>query len=145
MLGKLLFYLLWPLVWIYAPLTRRVRVVILAKNEVLVVKNWFGSGYWQLPGGGIKMGESVVAAAQRELDEELSIVGLNLKELHDDPILIKQSGLLMRYHFVLLKSKKPLNIKASRFITAAEWQNTTKMVSAAQEVIKGLDLVSQQR
>lgn len=73
LLGIVLFYVLWPLIWVYAPLSRRSRAVMIHNDKILLVKNWFGPGLWQLPGGGIKMGESVTDAAKRELKEELRI------------------------------------------------------------------------
>ena len=46
-----------------------------------------GFGSWCLPGGHFEWGESFEACAKRELKEETSIIGVNLKYLHliNDP------------------------------------------------------------
>ena len=88
-MGTFLFYLLWPLVWFYAPLTIRVRVVLLYEDEVLVVKNWFGPNSWQLPGGGRKRNEKIIEAGIREIKEELSIdlIEKQCQQLTKEPLV----------------------------------------------------------
>ena len=51
-----------------------VRCVVEHNGEILLIKNRIGSnGKWSLPGGGIESGETIEAAAARELFEETSI------------------------------------------------------------------------
>ena len=60
----------------YSRVTRqpRVRVVIInEQNEVLLVRNWAGTPFLELPGGGIEHGEQPIDAARRELYEETGI------------------------------------------------------------------------
>lgn len=53
----------------------RVRVRIRDKRgRVLLVKGWFSSQAWGLPGGGIERGESATQAAVREVYEETGLV-----------------------------------------------------------------------
>ena len=127
--GTVLFYLLWPLVWFYAPLTIRVRVLLRYGDEIIVVKNWFGPHSWQLPGGGKKFHESVIEAGIREIKEELSItVAQNqCSQLTRVPIVKSRSGLLMRYHFVEIKLLHKPDIIRSREISAHEWQAKEKV------------------
>lgn len=55
---------------------RRARVVVRNEfDEILLVKTWIGHRLWSLPGGGVGRKETPLAAARRELQEE---VGLNL-------------------------------------------------------------------
>ena len=132
-MGTMLFYLLWPLVWFYAPLTIRVRAVLLYEDEVLVVKNWFGPNSWQLPGGGHKRGETVIETAIREIKEELSIE-LDVKQcrqLNDEPIVKSKSGLLMRYYLVEVVLDNKPSITANKEITDHEW----KTVSSVSDLI----------
>ena len=123
MTGTILYYLLWPLVWFYAPLRVRIRTIVLCGDKVLAVKNWFGPNSWQLPGGGAKIGEKPSQTAVRELKEEL---GLNFdvksaNELTAEPMVISKKGLLMRYHYVLFRIDKKPEISASKEIDEFNW------------------------
>jgi 8-oxo-dGTP pyrophosphatase MutT (NUDIX family) len=52
----------------------RARVLVWNEdNEVLLVRNWAGKRQWGLPGGGVERGEKPIAAAKRELFEEVGI------------------------------------------------------------------------
>ena len=63
-----------PLLRAYMKGQRRVRVLVLnEKNEVLLVRSWFGHQRWSLPGGGIKRGEKPAVAAAREVFEETGV------------------------------------------------------------------------
>ena len=119
---KLLFYLCWPLLWWYAPLTRRVRVLIECRGEQLLVLNWFGPQQWQLPGGGIKRGESVFEAARREVFEELGItLPTETSQTHEIVYLVKQFGLTMRYQFVVVHLDTKPEIQLAREIAMFRW------------------------
>lgn len=143
-MGTLIFYLLWPLVWMYAPLFRRVRVVIMHADSVVMVKNFFGPGVWQLPGGGIKFGESVQEAALREVTEELGISLQKVSMLHDDIKIVQQFGLLMRYHFVYVELDNRAELTKSKELTSAKWMDVDTHERVSQEVRTGLRLVGQQ-
>ncbi len=119
---KILFWILWPLIFLYAPVNKRARVLVINGNEFLAVKSYFGNNNWQLPGGGIKFKESAKDAASRELQEELS---LTLNKL-DNLVLDKnywECGLFMRYSiFVCVLPERPLVIKNSE-IYKTSWIN----------------------
>lgn len=52
----------------------RARVLVWNENnEILLVRNWGGKQQWGLPGGGVERGEEPIAAARRELREEVGI------------------------------------------------------------------------
>lgn len=51
----------------------RVAIINTEDREMVFVKNWLGSGKYQLPGGGIKSSENVKIAARREVNEELGL------------------------------------------------------------------------
>jgi 8-oxo-dGTP pyrophosphatase MutT (NUDIX family) len=144
-MGRALFFILWPLVWVYAPLSRRVRVVILHGDTFVAVKNSFGPGIWQLPGGGIKMGESVQDAAKREISEELDIDLEQVMEMHSDVMVVRQFGLLMRYHFVFTNIKDELILHGNRELSSVSWLPTSTTLRVATEVKVGLKLARQQR
>lgn len=127
-MGTVFYYLLWPLVWLYAPLRVRVHALIMVGDEVLVVKNWFGPNRWQLPGGGRKRGESTAQTARREVQEELDIM------LNDDgrvlgkyPVPHFQYGLLFHSRFVLFKLPAKPKIKLSDELTDYGWQSVASL------------------
>jgi ADP-ribose pyrophosphatase YjhB (NUDIX family) len=51
------------------PITVGVRALIVEDNQVVLVRT-HGSDVWDLPGGGVKRGETLRAAAMREAEEE---------------------------------------------------------------------------
>lgn len=122
-LGMILFYLLWPLVWFYAPLRVRVRVIILVHGEILVVRNWFGSRNHQLPGGGMKFGESIMDTAKREIMEEVGVTldTSKLKLLSENVQVVQRKGLLLRYKYLLASLPEKPPIEPSSEITDYKW------------------------
>jgi len=143
-MGRFLFYIFWPLVWFYAPLTRRSRVVIVRSGKILVVKNSFGPGVWQLPGGGIKHGESAESAGSREILEELNVELKNVVLLSDEIHIVKQFGLLMRYHFLSGSLDKEITQSSSEIIDWKwiEYASGFQNERVAKEVITGLKLAT---
>ncbi len=144
-MSRILFFLLWPLIWLYAPITRRVRVLIKHGDDYVLVINKFGPGKWQLPGGGIKFGESVEAAGVREVEEELGLVIAHVKKLHDAFIVVKQFGLLMRYSYVFIELDEQKELIFNRELQDARWVSADEMSNIAKEVSIGLELVDKQR
>jgi len=49
---------------------------IIKRNDgkILLIRNTYGSGSWNLPGGGVKKGESAEQAVRREVKEETGII-----------------------------------------------------------------------
>lgn len=120
--GNFLYYLSWPLIWFYAPLFIRVRVIISCGDEYLVVKNWFGSGKWSLPGGGKKFSELAIDAAIREINEELSLdIKNNTRQLSENVQIVKHNGLLFRYQYFRSEIKSKTDIVLSREISEFKW------------------------
>ena len=74
--GVVSFWLTWPGLWVVLRGSRRTRVIINYKDEVLLVKRWLGSGAWLLPGGGLRRSEATLDGAIRETAEE---TGIDLK------------------------------------------------------------------
>ena len=102
---RTLYWILWPLVWIYAPLRIRVRCIVVVEGQgIVLVKNRFGPGVWQLPGGGIGLGEKPADAAVREVKEELGIA-LDPTSLVEVPEVqvVRQFGLTMRYRYFVVQ------------------------------------------
>ncbi len=112
--GRLAFWVTWPLVWVYAPLKHRSRILVVYGNEFLVVTSYFGSGQWQLPGGGVHSGESDQAAAVRELHEE---TGIRVAIDQVKPLVPRadyiETGIKMRYvlNVVQLSSRPDVHVQ----------------------------------
>lgn len=126
--GRILYYLLWPLIWFYSPLNIRVRVIIAFEDEYLQVINWFGSGKWSLPGGGMKFGEKPEESGIREIFEELGLIlsRKSIKMLTIEPLVLSYSGLLYRNHYMFVRLDKKPNLSLSKEITDTRWVKISK-------------------
>jgi 8-oxo-dGTP diphosphatase len=136
-LGLAAYWLLLPLVCIYAAATKpRARVLLVHDNRVLVVKNWLGAGNWALPGGGIEPDESPDEAAIREIHEELgfTIEPGALKRL-GKYTSVEKGGLKSKYYlFAVELTKQPeLTIKKDE-IMDCEWVSVTDLMNAQKGV-----------
>jgi 8-oxo-dGTP diphosphatase len=88
-------------------------------NQVLLVRNWAGTGRWSLPGGGIEHGEQPEQAMRRELQEELKLTVGAVTELgfFENRHPLGRPG---RYLFATSTSNQ--NFVRNRFeLRAAEW------------------------
>jgi len=96
-------------------------VLIKHDDKILLVRNWFGSGKWSFPGGGVHKNEDSKVGACREVFEEIG-----LKIAPDDIKFIK-SG-FTRYifsgkKFVVFEStlKKKPEIKLDSELNGFVW------------------------
>ncbi len=113
-----------------SPLRIGVGIILLNKeNKVFVAKRIDNpKNFWQMPQGGVDLGEDFLTAAYRELEEETSIKNVKLiKEINDSTTYLlperllgliwkgkykgqKQKWFLMRY----LGEDKEINIKTTK-------------------------------
>ncbi len=80
-----------------------VGALIFEDNKILLVKRGYSpsKGKWSIPGGHVEVGEGVLEAAKRELEEETGIVGEPLGVVNvDDAITYDRNG--VKYHYVLI-------------------------------------------
>lgn len=59
--------------YVFRPKTHGAKVLLIRGREILLIRNTYGSGKWNLPGGRIEKGERPVNALVREVKEELDI------------------------------------------------------------------------
>lgn len=141
--SKFIFWLSWPLIWVYAPLTTRARVLVVVGDEFLAVKPYFGTNMWQLPGGGIRFGEQPKSAALRELREEVSITQEEATLLV--PVKTYQErGLLLRYVLFLVELQQKPKVLPNKEIYRCEWlqMDSRKELSAhVQQALKAYNRV----
>ena len=128
-----------------------VGVVVLRGEEVLLVRRGTPPrlGQWSLPGGRIEFGETVEAAAIRELTEETGVVAelLGLIEVVDAVFTSRTSGGVTR-HYVLIDfaarwlSGEPVagdDAAEARFFHHSEvaglveWSETVRIIEAARQ------------
>lgn len=69
--GVVVFWLTWPLTYLYVRNSVRTRVLLVSQGTVLLARVWHGTGSWKLPGGGVGARESLEDAAVREVREEI--------------------------------------------------------------------------
>ena len=78
--------------------------VLVRDRQVLLVRraNPPDQGLWGFPGGRIERGETVFAAAERELAEETGLAGTAIRLLDGLDLLDHAPDGSLRYHFILL-------------------------------------------
>lgn len=119
--GRIGGYLLAIPVWLVARFTIRTRVLVVCKDEILVVQGWLSTGSWLAPGGGIRRGEQPVQAARRELFEE---TGIHAKATALQPLgrMRQTKGYVYPFEaFVVELQFKPTLALPPTEINAARW------------------------
>lgn len=114
-IGKVMYYSLWPAIWVYLrSMPPRTRVVIAYNGKILLLKDWLGDGSWSLPGGGLHRGEESKRGAIREVYEE---TGLKIKLSDLEPrgtIYAKSAGVSVTLHCFSVSLKQSPHITLQR-------------------------------
>lgn len=144
-LGRIIYYLAWPLAWLLARNTRRSRVLIICKNEILLTKSFISpSNRWSLPGGGVKKSEADKVCASRELREELGIVvdPTNLRELGE--IADKDHGIPYTAAILALPCDKSRKFKKGHEIIEFAWFPIKKLPANRKPLVDQAILLAKQ-
>jgi 8-oxo-dGTP pyrophosphatase MutT (NUDIX family) len=59
--------------FVVRPRVQGVKCVLTDGDRVLLVRHTYGHHEWDFPGGGVRRGEEPLAAARREMEEELGV------------------------------------------------------------------------
>ncbi|MGY3802718.1 NUDIX domain-containing protein [Pigmentibacter ruber] len=106
--------------------THGVRAIILnKKNEVLLVKHTYTSG-WHFPGGGVDKGESPRQAIIREIKEEVAVTPLNSPEIIDC-YLNYYLGVDDIVTLYLIKEFQIEEFESNKEIAEAKWFSVTAL------------------
>lgn len=111
--------------FVFRPRTTGVKCLICYQNELLLIRNTYGTNTWTLPGGGAKPGETHLAAISREVLEEVGVVGGEWKELgtYESTLEYKRDTV---YCFKLMVTSKELHLD-SKEVAEAKWFKDSKL------------------
>ncbi|HSX06659.1 MAG TPA: NUDIX hydrolase [Candidatus Saccharimonadia bacterium] len=149
MLKRVLFWLLWPGLFMYFRASRRARVVLIDGDyNILLVKDrfllWFNKDQWALPGGGLRRFETPEAGAIRELQEELGV------RLHAPKLTllgrsrISTYGLRYQAYFLLAHVSRTISLRLKTSeVAVAEWHkiSTLEAKTLKPEVLEAVRLL----
>jgi 8-oxo-dGTP diphosphatase len=101
--------------------------VLLVKRGVEPFKN-----KWAIPGGFVKMNESLEEAAKRELEEETGVKNVYLEQLYTfGKINRDPRGRVITVSYMALTNSNKINLKASTDVSEASWFSIKKLPSLA--------------
>lgn len=100
-LGHLAYWSGWPAIHVFLHGSIRTRIIVRTGGDrYLLVRPYLGSGAWKLPGGGVHKTETPVAAATRELFEELGIRAAQEQFTYLAEAEVNENGHRYRAHFL---------------------------------------------
>lgn len=122
LIGRVTFWLGWPVWYFYLRSSLRTRVLIVAKGKVLLVKGWHNSQRWSLPGGGVHNGERTSSSAIREVYEETGI-SLSPRQLKSLGFFVHNKwGISFQFEGFVASLSKKTPIKTQKLeIFEAKW------------------------
>ncbi len=111
--------------FVFRPRTTGVKCLICCQDEVLLIRNSYGTNIWTLPGGGVKRAETPLAAIIREVLEEVGVEGGEWKELgaYESTLEYKRDTI---YCFILTVPSREFRLRSSE-LTEAKWFNISKL------------------
>lgn len=143
-LGHIVYWSIWPGSWIYLRRSERTRILLLYKDELLVVNNWLGAGKWKLPGGGLRRGEHPEVGMLRELQEETGIVLRHADIRHLAAETFSLHGFRYKSHYFTGRVDKKPKAKQPGFeIVAIAWvkRSTVSSKDFGPDVLRALELL----
>jgi ADP-ribose pyrophosphatase len=73
-------------------------------GRVLLVKRAYppGAGMWSVPGGHVELGEDLIEAATRELEEETGVKAEPIGVVNVDTLIVYDENEGIKYHYILV-------------------------------------------
>jgi len=81
-----------------------VGVVVMKEGRVLLVRRAQppGEGQWAIPGGRVELGESLQAAAEREVREETGVIIRAGQPIYTFDVILRDEAGRIRFHYVII-------------------------------------------
>lgn len=143
--GRIGYFIIWPVLFVYLRIGVRTRVLILAQQQVLLVRGWLDDGSWGLPGGGLHRHEAPTIGALREVFEEtgLHLPAKQLRYLRAEEV--RWRGLKAYCHFFVIElgDQPPLQAQRGEIADAA-WisLNDVGQLRCKPEIRRALQLLA---
>ncbi|HSX35720.1 MAG TPA: NUDIX hydrolase [Patescibacteria group bacterium] len=127
-LGRITYWLAWPLFKVYLGRSIRSRIVIVHKHKVLLIKSWISPGWWELPGGGLHRNEDARIGVCRETYEETGLT-LQPADLKDHGTAeFNTYGHHYPYHIFSIQLRKEPAVRLRWYeIAEASWQDIKEL------------------
>jgi 8-oxo-dGTP diphosphatase len=111
-----------------------VGAIVFKDHKVLLVRRGKppAEDLWAIPGGRVEIGETLPAAAEREIFEETGITIHALKPVYTFDVIERDSSDRIRFHYVivdLIADYVRGNIRAGDDATAARWVSSDELAS----------------
>lgn len=143
-IGRIAFWLGWPLWFLVLRGSERSRVLLIANDRILLTRGTLSGGKWSLPGGGIHHGENATLGACREIYEELGIVlsADQLRELASEPT--RNSGIAYQAHILIADLDDCVQPMLSLEVAEARWVPLTEVRNMHHDdvTIRALELLA---
>lgn len=113
-----------------------VGAVVINRGRVLLVKRGQppAEGYWAIPGGSVKLGETLQFAAEREIKEETGVTIKAMEPIFTFDMIEKDDRKRVRFHYVIIDLRAEYiegQLKPGSDARGARWVTPSELNSLA--------------